>query len=169
MAVGTSGVAGSPKGAFGDLRLQLDLVSNVDLYQQRLATLEDAEKRANEAKSEAGRLLKNARNEAEEAAKKIIAEAEEQAEDRLNAIQDLEAKFAADKKAWEEEKSSEQTKLRSDRSRSGAATRAANEAKEQADEAKKSALAREKQAGEERAAFVEAAKDIREVMKRVGV
>lgn len=158
MAVGGSGVAQRPKGEFSDARSLvhslLGVVGDIDTYQQRLDALEGAENRALAAKREAGHAIKNAETAAKKKAEVIIQAAEEQAQDRLGAVQDLEARILAEHNAWKEEKAAEQAKLRSDRSRTGVATRVANEAKAQAEAAKAAADAAAKVA-EERVATIE--------------
>lgn len=133
MAMGTSGVAGSSPEFSGANRM-LDLVRNADLYQQRIADLEAATNAATEAKKEARRIIANAKKKAEDDAKAVIQAAEEQAQDRLGAIQDLETRLADNRRQWEAEKLEEQSKLRSDRAKAAASTKASNDAKKKAEE-----------------------------------
>lgn len=141
--VGKAGVAGQSfhrGNGISDLKALVQTlaseIGDVDVFQQRLDMLEGAENRALEAKRNAKKAVKAAEKEAETKAADIIQAAEEQAQDRLGAIQDLEKRLTDDKRTWELEKSEEQSKLRSDRSKLGNATKAANEAKEKADKAR---------------------------------
>lgn len=134
--VGKAGVAGRGFDSVDGLQAILHELGDIKLLEERLDRLAKAKEAAEKAKRDARRAARLAVKEAEEQAEKIIQAAEEQAQDRLGAIEDLQKRLADDRRAWELEKSEEQAKLRSDRSKLGAATKAANEAKEKADKEK---------------------------------